>query len=463
MSAVGIDDDKQKLLMSNARNLLYENSERTFILPSEKLVSLELRDSFLIISSSESLDSTKICAADIVGTKVTEKVSQDKTRNYILNIYYYPCCEFTCINTGSHRQRRHAAILFKYSHADICQNWADAINSQIFGSLITGLAKQRSFLVFVNPVSGNGSAVAIWDSIVSIMLKDAGINVTLVLTERQGHAKEYVATTDLTSFCVILSVGGDGLFSEVVQGITSRQDSIEIFQQVGLAPIPGGSGNGLVKSILFECNETYSVESATFVALKGTNRHMDLSLYQTKNGNYHSFLSLAWGLVSDIDIQSEPIRWMGETRFALAGLYFIAKRMVYKGCLSFIPACSQTKNSNLSSSASHSVNIELPLLSEPFTFLSVEHDVQVISGEFLLVWVVQTSHATAHMHSGPGVQLDDGFFTIFVVRDMNRFELLQLFLAIDNGNHVSNPKVEKFIAYAFRLEPEGDHGLFSYI
>ena len=38
----------------------------------------------------------------------------------------------------------------------------------------------------------------------------------------------------------------------------------------------------------------------------------------------------------------------------------------------------------------------------------------------------QTSHASATMHSGPGVELDDGVFTIYVVRDMSRFELLQV-------------------------------------
>lgn len=86
---------------------------------------------------------------------------------------------------------------------------------------------------------------------------------------------------------------------------------------------------------------------------------------------------------------------------------------------------------------------------------------KVIESEFLLVWVLQTSHATVSMHSGPGVRLDDGLFTIFVVEAMTRCEMLQLLLAMDTGDHIHHPRVQCFKANAYRLEPQTPKGLFS--
>ena len=77
----------------------------------------------------------------------------------------------------------------------------------------------------------------------------------------------------------------------------------------------------------------------------------------------------------------------------------------------------------------------------------------VLEGEFQLIWVVQTSHAAATMHSGPGVELDDGVFTVYVVRDMSRFELLQLLIDIDTGDHAGRENVEVYKASSYRIDP----------
>lgn len=45
----------------------------------------------------------------------------------------------------------------------------------------------------------------------------------------------------------IAVVGGDGTFYEVLNGIFARPDWQDIFKQVPLGTIPGGSGNGLAR------------------------------------------------------------------------------------------------------------------------------------------------------------------------------------------------------------------------
>jgi sphingosine kinase len=75
----------------------------------------------------------------------------------------------------------------------------------------------------------------------------------------------------------IVTVSGDGLIHEVVNGIYRRQDQIQIMNTTTLGFIPGGTGNGLVKSILDHAGEEFSVENAAFLAAKGRVTRMDLT------------------------------------------------------------------------------------------------------------------------------------------------------------------------------------------
>ncbi len=48
----------------------------------------------------------------------------------------------------------------------------------------------------------------------------------------------------------IVTVSGDGLIHEIVNGLYRRKDSLQMMSSLSLGFIPGGSGNGLVKSVL---------------------------------------------------------------------------------------------------------------------------------------------------------------------------------------------------------------------
>ena len=53
----------------------------------------------------------------------------------------------------------------------------------------------------------------------------------------------------------IVTISGDGLIHEVVNGIMRRQDYKEFLEKVTIGFIPGGTANGLVKSVLDEGGE----------------------------------------------------------------------------------------------------------------------------------------------------------------------------------------------------------------
>ena len=86
-----------------------------------------------------------------------------------------------------------------------------------------------------------------------------------------------MTTYDLNQISVVVIIGGDGLVFEVISGLMTREDSKYFLTKLSFAPIPGGSGNGLIKSILHESNELYSPENAIYVAIRGKSSPLDLS------------------------------------------------------------------------------------------------------------------------------------------------------------------------------------------
>lgn len=52
--------------------------------------------------------------------------------------------------------------------------------------------------------------------------------------------------------------------------------------------------------------------------------------------NRVSFLSLGWGLISDVDLKTEAYRWMGDARFTVGALYFISKHRSYPAKVSML-------------------------------------------------------------------------------------------------------------------------------
>lgn len=498
------------ILEKSALPVKVSNKKCSLLMTAKKILAIEMKGEDEASSSSSSSSSTPslsstpsrgkkiVCDIDICNVVGAKFFSQSQSHRVFLEIYRYETPS-GCCGKGSSRVRVVTIIYFHEQEEVECQNWVNAINGVLArqhtfmldvedggppsqssygtnaalantrpGAVPPNLVsvtppKPRNFLVFVNPVSGRGTAKQIWTEFVEPMLQDAGINVKLVYTQHSNHAREYVRDFDgeedlSTLYDAILAVGGDGIVYEVINGLSDRELRKGQKQLIPISAIPGGTGNGLAKSILFECGEDYSVTNAVFVAIKGVAMNLNISSVTTKTQQYSSFLILGWGLVSDIDILSESMRWMGEPRLYVAAIYFIARHAYYRGRLSLLISPEMDSTSSGSSSTSNTM-VMLPPLDTPIN--PEEKGWVVIEGDFSLVWVVQTSHATATMYSGPGKKMDDGMFQIYVVQGISRCELLQLLISFDSGDHINHPKVKTYKAKAYRLEPLTDQGIFT--
>ncbi|CAN8002201.1 unnamed protein product, partial [Ixodes hexagonus] len=137
--------------------------------------------------------------------------------------------------------------------------------------------------------------------------------------ERQNHAKEFIKNLNLRQWSGILVISGDGLLFEVYNGLMERPDW-EQAVKIPIGIIPGGSGNGLARSISHTVNEPYvsdPIVAATLGVAKGRVSPLDLMLVETPKGVLYSFLTVGWGILADIDIESERLRAIGEIRFTL--------------------------------------------------------------------------------------------------------------------------------------------------
>ncbi len=124
---------------------------------------------------------------------------------------------------------------------------------------------------------------------------------------------------NLAKWTGILLIGGDGIMFEVINALMHRNDWRKAIK-TPLGLIPAGSGNGLVASLLHEKDElnvSNQQVNSMFRFLKGSARPLDITYVKIGQLEYYSFLSVSWGALADVDINSEVLRFMGESRLHL--------------------------------------------------------------------------------------------------------------------------------------------------
>jgi len=471
-------DELNSDYIATSNTMIITNSQDKNILYNKRFCGVVFTTSKLKINELDDAHRTllEIDSNDLIGGSIV----QTKSNNFQLLLYYYPiyttrCCglltdlqlvsnntsdsgDSSCPKDDRCRVRQELVLDF-LTNRSLCEHWLNAVRCLVFGQLpqfCEGICPQQPlYLVVVNPVGGQGYGRSIWTNTVSKMLQEADIKVDLLITEYINHAKNYVFQLNKHLYTAILCIGGDGLVFEVMNGIKFRMDADEFFKSVGIVHIPGGTGNGLAKSVLYACHEKFGPLNAAFVAIRGHPQPLDLSVVTTSDGVEHmSFLSLSWGLISDIDILSESMRCIGELRLYVAAVYFILKRRYYSGRLRM----SLVRNGKGKGAEGAVTFDEHVLLTESKTFdtgLIEEADSQwtVIEGKFLFLFVVQTSHVASTICCSPDIKLDDGMFTIFVAQEMSRFEMLKLLIELDNNGMTKHPKVKVYQCTQYQLEP----------
>ena len=120
-------------------------------------------------------------------------------------------------------------------------------------------AGYKPLLVFINPCSGTGIAKKLYRKHLLPNLNQLEVPHEVITTDHAGHASETVRheNFDPNSYCGIVTISGDGLMFEVLNGMYKRwpDDWQERLGKIPIGLVPGGSGNALNCSILRQLNQ----------------------------------------------------------------------------------------------------------------------------------------------------------------------------------------------------------------
>lgn len=250
-----------------------------------------------------------------------------------------------------------------------------------------------------------------------------------------------------------------------------------------------------------------------------------MSIHLASRRRLFSFLSLAWGFVADVDIESEKYRYVGAIRFLMGTLVRLASLKVYQGRLAYLPVKEAPKHPKGSIKATHPpATPQHPLLcsSLPCRLIpntspnqnSRHNHISTISNhntitnssnnaittkrpetqsaaktralvdsllpgldqpvpeswtvvkeeDFVLVLAIYQSHLAEDLWTAPGAMADDGVIHLFyVTAGISRPALLRLFLAMEKGAHLACgcPHLVYEKVRALRLEPISPEGMIT--
>ena len=230
---------------------------------------------------------------------------------------------------------------------------------------------------------------------------------------------------------------------EVFNGLSKRPDAEAALRKLPVGHIPGGSGNALATSINHSAGESFGALEAAFLIAKGKTQPLDLmTVSQPSRPLRTSFLSLSGAIISDIDLGSESMRFLGGLRFAVYGVYCLLNPKPLQAELTYWPATASTVP------GSSPPPIEEALPEGPWV---------TITDSFNVFWAINMAWASFDSHLAPGLSMGSGTWKLALLRNASRATLTKFLLNLENGGHVNLEKAELL---ASRL-PFGSWALFS--
>lgn len=199
--------------------------------------------------------------------------------------------------------------------------WIEELLNRAYG----GAQRRKRAKVLVNPHAGPGGAVKIWDNEVKPIFDSARMALDITHTTFSGEAVGLCQELNIDDYDTIILCSGDGLPHEAFNGLGKRPDARRALQQLAVAHIPCGSGNGMSCNL----NGTFNPSLAALAIVKGVRTPMDLVSLSQGDNRILSFLSQSLGIIAEADLGTENMRWMGAARFDVGIVQRIFAKKTY--------------------------------------------------------------------------------------------------------------------------------------
>lgn len=261
--------------------------------------------------------------------------------------------------------------------------------------------RKRARLIY-NPTSGQEimkkNVAEVLDILEGFGYETSAFQTTAAKDSAKNEAKRAAEA----GFDLVIAAGGDGTINEVVNGIAPLENRPK------LAIIPTGTTNDYARAL--KVPRGNPVEAAKLIG-KNQTILMDIGLAKNqKNGIYqeHYFINIAAaGTLTELTY-SVPSQL--KTMF---------------GYLAYV-----VKGAEL-----------LPQVQ--FTPVRVSHDQGIFEGSVSMIFVALTNSIGGFEQIVPDAKLDDGNFTLLMVKTGNLFEILHLIRQVlDGGKHIDSDLIE---------------------
>ncbi|CAG8495612.1 15529_t:CDS:2 [Acaulospora colombiana] len=326
--------------------------------------------------------------------------------------------------------------------------------------------------IFINPNSGTGKAVKIFEKEVKPIFDAAGCKCDIVVTNGRDDAKrKIIEASDLQNYDAIVVVSGDGIVHEVVNGLLSRKD--ESFIKIPIGVIPAGSGNALNVCLHGETINS-SMQHSALTIIKGVPMDVDICSITQEDGEYFSFLSQTYGATADCDLRTENLRWIGDSRFTLGVLMAILEGRRYEWEMAikyseknkdiikqnYKKAYAEQKPKDVSDSEGI-VKIERKYgsVNDP-----IPKDWEILSDDIFAFYSGKLPWVGKGAIPFPCALPNDGLMDVIIVnRDkISRLRAISMMQKIAKGTHIDLEEVDYYKVEAFRLTPKSrDVGYIS--
>lgn len=264
----------------------------------------------------------------------------------------------------------------------------------------------KSILLLVNPVSGNGKNLENHQYILT-QLELKNWQVFSFISEKKGDFINFLQENNLEKYSHLGVVGGDGTMHEVVNGLLLNEQP----KQIPIILFPCGSGNALNHDL-----RCFSIDEALIRLNNGHTRKID-TIKVRANGEVHFAISIiGFGIVNDINKRAENMRWLGGLRYTVASLVDIFRNP----------------------------NYEAEVIVDNIKY----------EGNFCFVLISNTIHTGKGMKMAPLALLSDGLLDVLVVKHLSIWQLLLLFPKIFSGTHITSPMVKHIYAKAVNIFPK---------
>ncbi|CDW82761.1 sphingosine kinase 1 [Stylonychia lemnae] len=327
------------------------------------------------------------------------------------------------------------------------------------------MPNKRQILVIMNPRSGKGLAQQDWQKALPVLSK-GHLDVHLVETKYFKHAYEIVSEIKPGQYDGIVTVSGDGLIHEAVNGIFQNKEKDQILDQgLSFGIIPSGTSNGFCKSITENIEEECNIEVASFLIARGRKRRIDLTEIETEYNSkkkIYMLLSLFWGFLADCDINSEFLRLLGPLRYSVWGIFRLIFIKHYPGSIYYQGRLYKNKSIERNDvQLQEPFQVKLPELKKDVVLKSASYDYQFENRIFSYVLIMNCPFMGETMRCAPLSSIQDGQNDI-IVQEVNqgRLKLANQLIQNDYGSYFDsqgNIKSSLGIDYAkctqWRIDP----------